>query len=116
MGVKLVRGAYQSLELDVHRFGRKSQAVVGGKGGGKANEPPVWTQKEDTDRTYHEVSGRIIFSTALRVTTHAIFQSVGLLISTLASSHLRGRTPAIGVIFATHNRQVQLSSLGLTSH
>ena len=72
LGVKLVKGAYHSLEYDVYRFGRKGEKVMdrSGRGGARGaflshaqgaggNEPPVWTEKEDTDRTYHEVNESI---------------------------------------------------------
>ncbi|KAF8319865.1 FAD-linked oxidoreductase-like protein [Cantharellus anzutake] len=100
LGVKLVRGAYQSLEHDVYQLGKRGEKRIiqeRGKGNGArgatlahaqgvgGNEAPVWTKKEDTDKTYNEC--------------------IELLLSSLASDRLRNGTPLVGVIFATHNRQ-----------
>jgi proline dehydrogenase len=50
LGVKLVRGAYQILELSVY-----NKRVAGGTWFGDS-EPPVWTDKSDTDDAYNKVA------------------------------------------------------------
>jgi proline dehydrogenase len=48
LGVKLVRGAYHTLEVSTHAKGIRD---------GAENEvPPVWMQKNETDATYNAVS------------------------------------------------------------
>lgn len=49
LGVKLVRGAYQPLEVSVHTNGAKSPEDH------RAADPPVWCEKADTDDTYNSV-------------------------------------------------------------
>lgn len=53
LGVKLVRGAYQPLELSV--WERKRVEMMDGKNVDVENEPPVWCVKKDTDDCYNEV-------------------------------------------------------------
>ena len=49
LGVKLVRGAYQSSELSIYE-----KRVAKGTWFGDS-EPPVWTIKSETDETYNKV-------------------------------------------------------------
>lgn len=54
LGIKLVRGAYQSLEASVF----DKRVAKGTWGFGRTDEPPVWTVKSDTDETYNKVHTR----------------------------------------------------------
>jgi len=77
LGVKLVRGAYQSLEVSVYEKRVAKGTWFGG------SEPPVWTIKSKTDETYNK--------------------SVRLLVSSLKNDRLKGDIPVVGAMFATHN-------------
>ncbi|KAF9507110.1 hypothetical protein BS47DRAFT_1373974 [Hydnum rufescens UP504] len=47
LGVKLVRGAYHTLEISTHAKGMRDGA------GNEVEVPPVWTQRSETDATYN---------------------------------------------------------------
>jgi hypothetical protein len=70
LGVKLVRGAYHATELSVH----KTRVADGIWPGGP--EPPVWTDKSDTDDTFDKALPCFPNFNAVLLTLLPIFSSV----------------------------------------
>jgi len=66
LGVKLVRGAYQSLELSVYEKRVAKGTWFDG------SEPPVWTIKSETDETYNKVPINRIPEAPLLTPLHAM--------------------------------------------
>ena len=90
VGVKLVRGAYQGMEVDEWR-----SRAGNNSNGGEGTVPPVWTVKADTDETYNA---------CVRVLVQGLKERLGD----------KERSPLLGVIFGTHNPGV--SPFLLLSH
>ncbi|TBU30788.1 FAD-linked oxidoreductase [Dichomitus squalens] len=93
LGVKLVRGAYHPHEIAAHPATAPSadkSAIPPGFGASYSPSispdpvPPVWTEKSETDARYNAC-------------VHALIAAVR------ADVEARTRTPAIGVLFGTHN-------------
>jgi len=78
LGIKLVRGAYQPLELSFYAKGSSKRV------GNTDSEPPVWREKSLTDNTYNA--------------------SVGVILSSLKTDRLANDTPCVSVLFGTHNQ------------
>lgn len=97
IGVKLVRGAYQPLELSVY----EKQVAKGTWFGG--SEPPVWTVKSDTDETYNKVTYHSHCQDTVAEPAPRSLQSARLLVSSLKNDLLKGDIPVMGVMFGTHN-------------
>ncbi|KAJ3768086.1 FAD-linked oxidoreductase [Lentinula raphanica] len=82
LGIKLVRGAYQMLELQQHELALKgnTQASLSIS---PESKPPTWDTKPETDQCYNDC--------------------VRILLSALHKDILDSRNPHIGIMFGTHN-------------
>ncbi len=77
LGVKLVRGAYHPHEIAAHSGRPKSISIS------PDDLPPVWLQKEDTDRCYNECAK--------------------VLVGKIKEDIRRAKAQRVGVLFGTHN-------------
>ena len=75
LGVKLVRGAYHTLETAKHASDPT-----------KSGPPPVWSEKSDTDRCYNQCANILLDQ----------FNNSG---------NGKSNLPPVGILFGTHNRE-----------
>jgi len=75
LGVKLVRGAYHSQEIQQH----ESNSI------NENTPPPVWSEKGETDHCYNECAESLL--------------------DQLVSPSDSNTSPRIGILFGTHNRE-----------